>query len=300
MATRVTFRSRLERRALTFVLALLRRLPEGPAWSAGGALGEVWYLLDRRHRRLALRNIAAAPYPWSREPRRVARANFRHLGRVLTEFAHLPALSREELVARFSFEGLDHLERAEAGGRGVLLLTGHLGNWELMAAACVAGGRPLSVVAKAMENPLSDAVINGIRTAAGLTVIPHRGAALPVLRALRRGEAVGILLDQNALRREAVFVPFLGRPAATTYALAALVRRSGAPVLPVACWREGRNRHVIRIAPPLEIDLTDDPARDLLTNTARFTAALENMVSSRPDQWFWVHNRWKNQPLTEE
>lgn len=297
-ATAIPVRYRLEYVALRTFLSLMRLMPERPGRLLARMLGMLLYALGGRRRALALRNIAAASrHSWSRTPRTVARANFIHLAYNLFEFARMGNRTEGFFRSRVRFVGEEHVREAFSKGRGVLFLTAHMGNWEMMGAAYAALKGPIHVVARPMQNPLTDALINGIRRSSGMEVIPSRGAAWRVSRALRRGEAVGVLLDQNTLRREAVFVDFLGRPAATNYGLAALARKTGSPVLPVYSIRDGRGRHRVVFMPGIPTEKTDDAGRDILENTARYSAAIENMVSSCPAQWFWVHNRWKNQPL---
>ncbi len=287
---------RLEGWALAGLLRLLARMPEGAARALARGLALLWYAADGRHRSLAAGNIAAAGYPWSRRPRALARANFLHLAENLAEFARLPGWSPDDYRRRVEFTGLENLAPAMESGKGFFCLTAHLGNWEVMAAAYAARW-PLSVVARPMSNPAVDDLIRHRREASGLKVIPDRRAVWSIMRALERGEAVGVLLDQNALVREGVFVDFMGRKASTNFGLAMLAMRTGVPVIPCAAYRVAPGRHRVVFHPALPCSLSGDRDRDLRENTARYTAAIESMVSSRPEQWFWIHNRWKHEAL---
>ncbi len=263
----------------------------------GRLLGRVWYRLDGKHRRQAEENIARAFEVGRSDAAAIARKNFEHIGLNAVEFAAFDRI--EDLAANVRLEGLEHLNRAVAGGKGVFILSGHYGNWEL-GAVIISRVVPLTAVVRPMKNPLSDELINGRRRMGGLRVIGHRNSTRPILKKIGEGEAVGILLDQNTSHHEAVFVPFLGRPASVNSGLAILAAKTGAPVLPVTMVREEDLRHRVTIGPPIELVRKTDRREERGVNTARFTAVLEAHVRACPEQWFWVHNRWKNQPRPGE
>lgn len=259
----------------------------------GSALGGLWYRVDRRHRRIALENVARAFPEWSpRQVREIVRANFAHLGATGAEFLGFSRLSPGELLSRCRFEGMEHLEQARSAGKGVLLLTGHVGNWEVVGAAGAAIGLPCYAVGRTIRNPLVDQRVNWLRERFGGRVIRHRDAVRPILRALREGGVIGFLLDQRALRREAVPSEFFGRPVATNQGLALLALKTGVPVLPGFGERVG-DRHVLRIGPPLEAPAGGSREERVRRYTRLFDAAIEEAVRRRPDQWFWVHRRWR-------
>jgi KDO2-lipid IV(A) lauroyltransferase len=293
---------RLKHRVENAVVSrLLRSLASKPlhlALERGARLGRLWHALDRSHRRLAERNIGLGLGLDPTSSARVARACFENLGRTVAEFA-LADTRLEELLALVDLEGTEHLHAALAGGRGVFLLTGHCGNWELLSAR-VSREAPVTGLARSMANPLVDAAIEARRRAAGARTINTVDAARGILQLLRRGEGVGILLDQNALRNERVFVPFLGRPASTNFGLAMFALKTGAPVLPVFSARRPDGRHRAWIGPPIPLADTGDRAARIGVSTARFTAAIEAYVRTYPEQWFWVHNRWKRTPDPDE
>ncbi len=295
---RPRLKHRLEHAAASLLLRSLAARPLDEALERGARLGRLWHALDRGHRRLAARNIGLGLGCAMPEAARIARACFENIGRTLAEFA-LAGSRADELLARVDLEGGEHLRAALAGGRGAFILSGHCGNWELLGAR-LAREVPLTSLARAMANPLVDTAVEAQRRAAGVRTLDARDAVREVRRTLRRGEAVGMLLDQNALRRERVFVPFLGRPAATNFGLAMLALKSGAPVLPAFSARGADGRHRAWIGPPIPPAEEGDRQARIGVTTARYTAAIEAAVRRHPEQWFWVHNRWKRSPDPDE
>lgn len=225
----------------------------------------------------------------------LCRQSFQHLGMTLVEvltflFRSPPALPQ------VSVEGMDHLERAVGRGRGVLLLAAHLGNWELLAAAHGLSGYPLSVIARPLDSALLDRIVTRFRERSGTEVIAKRRALPEVLDALRRQRMVAILLDQNATRREGVFVPFFGRPASTSKSLALLALRTGVPVVPVFIHREPDGSHRVIVEPEIQPSRTGALEEDVAALTAAFTRCVERAVRRWPEQWFWMHDRWRTRP----
>jgi KDO2-lipid IV(A) lauroyltransferase len=268
------------------------------AW-LGRRLGDLGYGLLRRRRRLALANLAQAfPELTPSARRRLARASFQHLGTLVTEGCFVLHHPLERATAQLHLHGLEHLRAAvERHGRA-LLLTAHLGNWELLTLAPALTGYPLTVVARALDSARLDAWADRLRRTAGVEVVDKRAAVRPILAALRRGRLVGVLLDQNASRREGVFVPFFGRLASTSRAMAVLALRTGTPVVPAFTRRVAPGWHEITIHPPLAPPAADagDPVTAL---TAQCTAAIERAVRATPEQWLWAHDRWRTRPPGE-
>jgi KDO2-lipid IV(A) lauroyltransferase len=291
---RPRLKHRIEYAAVRRFLRSLESRPLDEALERGARLGRLWHALDRGHRRLATENIRLGLGLGQAAAERTARACFENIGRTLAEFA-IAGSRPGEVLARMELEGVEHLRAALEQGRGVLLVSGHCGNWELLGAR-VAREVPLTNLARAMANPLVDAAVAARRVAAGVRTVDARNAAREVLRTLRRGEAVGVLLDQSALRSERVFVPFLGRPAATNVGLAMLALKSGAPVLPAFSARGADGRHRAWIGAPIPPAAAGGREERMGVMTARYTAAIEGQVRRHPDQWFWVHNRWKRGP----
>ena len=269
------------------------------AWCAR-RLGDVAYAVLGRRRRLALANLAhALPTMPSSARRALARRSFQHIGMVVMEGLFVVQKPIEEITAGTTVEGLEHLQDAVDRHGRALMLTAHLGNWELLTLAPVLTGYPLTVVARTLDWAALNAWADRLRRKVGVEVVDKRDAVRPVLAALRRGGLVGILLDQNASRREGVFVPFFGRLASTSRALALLALRTRTPVIPAFIRRVGTGRHVIRIEPPLPMPEGTDEAAILML-TGRCTQVIENAVRATPDQWLWMHDRWRTRPAEEK
>jgi len=252
----------------------------------------------RRYREVARRNLRAA-FGWP-EPRveAVARQVFRNLGKSLVEFLRLPALSPAELLDLCQLEGLEYLRAGLAAGRGVLIITAHYGNWELIAARLVLEGERLSVVARDADDGATHRFITRLREGCGYRVIPRRAAPRAVLEALRRNEVVAILVDQNTTQG-GQFVPFFGRTAATATGPAVLALRTEAALLPGFCVRLPDDRHVGRLEPPVTPFRTGDREADVVELTAHLTRLIEAQVRADPAQWLWIHDRWRYRPAEE-
>jgi KDO2-lipid IV(A) lauroyltransferase len=293
------------RHPVSLILALIsgfvRLWPEALVRATATIGGALLFSVLRYRRRVILDNLARAlpelePHARVRLGARVAR----HLFHTLLDFLRLPRWAARGFPG-VRIEGLEHIDRAAAEGRGVLILSGHLGAFELGAAAYAAARpeRPLACVVKPFPPPV-DAWITRLRTSAGLGLVPAKGAGLPVLRKLKRGEQVVFVLDQNATRHSGVFVEFFGRPACTMSGLAVLAQRSGAPVVPVAVWREPDGTHALRFEPAIPFERTASLPEDVTRMTQIYTRWLEARIRERPEQWFWSHRRWKTQPESPE
>ena len=250
-------------------------------------------------RRLALANLALAfPELAAAERRRICRRSFQHLAVLFAELCATLAHPLERTLRTLSLDGLHHLRGVmETHGRA-LVLTAHLGNWELLAVAHRLAGYPLAVVVRPLDSPWLDALAERLRRKSGVGLIAKRGALRPVLRALAAGRMVGILLDQNASRSEGVFVPFFGRPASTSRSLALLALRTGAPVVPIFIRRDPAGGHRVTIRPPLAAPAAGAGEGAVAELTRRCTEAIEAAIREAPDQWLWVHNRWRTRPAT--
>ncbi len=264
----------------------------------GRRLGDLAYWVLPGRRAVARENLERAfGREWSgRELDRLCRESFRHLGMTLVEACTFFFRPPSVLLSRVNVQGVDHLKAAAAHGRGILLLSAHLGNWELLAAAHVHTGYPASVVVRPLDSAVLDRVVTRFRERGGVEVIPKRHALRGVRDALRRGRMVGILLDQNASRREGVFVPFFGEPASTSKSLALLALWSGAPVVPVFIQRETVGSHRVTIEPALPPPATGDREEDVAAFTAAFSRVVESRIRQSPEQWFWMHRRWRTRP----
>jgi KDO2-lipid IV(A) lauroyltransferase len=283
------------------LLSLTGALPRRVARSAGAALGAVaWWVLPKL-RRTGLRNLELAyPEMPGAERRRILRGVYRQLGWQLGEFCQMRRYTRENTRDLFRYEGLEHYLAARERGRGVLIVTGHLGAWELSSFWHSLMGHPMTMVIRRLDNARVDRMVNAIRCMHGNRVVHKDDFARGLLVAMRQGDTVGILMDTNMTPPQGVFVPFFGVEACTASGLARVALRTGAAVLPgFLVWEAGERKYVLHFGPEFILVETGDDERDVLENTARFTAALEGFVRRYPEQWLWVHRRWKTRPAGE-
>ena len=200
----------------------------------------------------------------------------------------------------FRYEGLEHVLAAEQRGRGVLIVTAHLGAWELSSFLHSLMGHPMGMVIRRLDNPLVDRYVNRIRCRHGNRVFHKDDFARALLTEMREGRTVGILMDTNMRPPQGVFVPFFGMEACTASGLARVAQRTGAAVLPgFLVWQAGEGRYVLRFGEEIAVRQTGDTERDALENTARFTAVIEDAIRESPEQWLWMHRRWKTRPTGE-
>jgi KDO2-lipid IV(A) lauroyltransferase len=254
----------------------------------------VW-LLSRalpRLRRVAGRNLSLAlPELSAQERAAIIGGIFRSLARLLVVLARFPSIRRDNLERWIRLEGCEHVENARRAGRGILFATAHLGNWELSAYAYGLVAGPMNVVVRPLDNPLLDRLVERRRALSGNRILSKRDPARPILKALAANQAVGILIDQNASLDSGVFVDFFGIPAAAPAGFVRLAARSGAAVIPgFALWRPEERRYVLRFYPPIPM------CGDTLRDTQAVQSMLETVIRGFPDQWLWMHRRWKTRP----
>ncbi len=277
----------------SFVLFTLRRGPRRVSRTLAAFYAS---LLDRalpRLRRTAMRNLDLAGYA-ERDRKRIAGGAFASIARLLEAFARFPDMNRQNISDWICYDGFEHFEAARARGKGVLFATAHLGNWELSAFAHALLAAPLGIVVRPLDNPRIDALVERRRTLSGNHVIQKADAARAILRALAAGEAVGVLIDQNSSASEGVFVDFFGVKACANAAFARIAARTGAAVVPgFALWDERSGRYTLRFYQ--EVEMTGDAAAD----TQRLHSVLESVIRQYPDQWLWIHRRWKTRPPGE-
>lgn len=279
--------------------ALIYFIPRPLCLALGGGFGRLAYRLDRSHRRIALANldIAFGRTKSPAEKDRIARASLASFGRVVFDVVKLSHYSRKAVFRLVDIEGRENLLQALAGGRGVLMFSAHFGNWEVL--PTVAGAKvPFHAIVRALDNPYIDRHLSRLRTRLGALIINKFGASRPILQALRRGEIVCILIDQNVLRSQALFVDFFGRPAGTTPGLAAFQAKTGAALLPVFCRPRGR-RYVLRVLPTPHIEASERRADDVLKITGFCTKIVEQEIRRYPEAWLWIHKRWNARPPDE-
>jgi KDO2-lipid IV(A) lauroyltransferase len=258
------------------------------------------YALDARHRHIAQVNLRIAFPEFSRRQRAsLARRSFQNTALNLLEVSRLPLLSPANIAQLVHYDpqsGLQNFERALGRGKGILYLTGHFSAWELLPAAHALFGHPLSFLTRPLDNPYLERYLMQVRESSGNRVISKRNSARAILHILKKGGAVGILMDQNTSLHEGTYAELFGVPAATTTGLALLALRTDAAVLPGYLQPKADGRYAIKFLPPLDLIRTGDMSRDLQLNTARFNQVLEQIIREQPETWLWGHKRWKNQP----
>ncbi len=277
------------------LLQTLRALPLPAAYRTAYAVTGV---LDRalpKLRRVAHTNLSFAFPDWSFEQRNlVIDGVFRTIGRLLVGLARFPSLNVGNIHDWISYEGLENYRAAKAEGRGILVATAHLGNWELSAFAHALMTEPMHVMVRPLDNPLVDNLVEHRRTLSGNQLIYKKEAARAVIKALRANEAVGILIDQNTTPAEGVFIDFFGKQACATSAFVKFAYHSGTPIIPgFALWDETRQRYRLHFLPKVEL------TGDVQTDTQRIHSVLESVIRRHPDQWMWIHRRWKTRPPGE-
>jgi Kdo2-lipid IVA lauroyltransferase/acyltransferase len=298
MGKRGKVQTALEYVAARALLTGLGLLPRPVAVATGRGVGRIAYGLSDRLRLTGFRNLELAfPEMDESERERILRGCFKNLGRLLGEFSQFQRATPESLYRIVECEGLENLQAAQALGRGVILFTGHLGAWELSSLALSAFGYPMSFLVRRIDNPLIERLIEKTRTRFGNRSIDKRAAMRPMLRTLRAGGTLGILVDLNTQPHEGIFVDFFGIPASTTSGVAALALRTGAAVLPVFVpWDEKRRRFVLHVDSPLVVASTGDEREDIKQLTSLFTSVVESYVRRFPEQWLWIHKRWNTRP----
>ena len=291
-------RHRLEYLAVRAIVACLWVLPVALVERAGTLLGLAVYAFDRAHRRIARSNVAAAfPVRSAAEQGVIVRGAFAHFGRLLFELLKFSTLAPGAMLAHMEFEGEERVRQAYAQGKGVLFVTGHFGSWELQAMVHALRLRPMAVVARALDNRALNDLLERIRTRTGNTVIYRQGTIRRVLRLLHAGEGVGILIDQHIQSRDAIYVDFFNRPAATTSVVAALALRTGAPVVPLFALPLGGGRYRMIYEHPVEPP-PEDAVDAVHEFTQRCTDVLEMYVRRHPELWLWMHRRWRDDDQT--
>ena len=294
-------RDALELGAFRIAAGFLALLPRRAAARLGGLAVRIYARLGSSRRRILLDNLRAAfPDADAAQIERLARESAAWLGTAFVEFLQVSRMSEAEIRERVRVVGEEHYAAARARGRGVFLLSAHFGGWELGAirAGLIAG--PIAPVVRPLDNPHLERELARRRTRFGNRLIAKRDAARDILRALREGETVAILVDQNVLLREAVFVPFFGRLAATTPSLALFQLKTDAAVVPAMVWPEGEGRYRLELGTPILADEFRSAGLDreesVRRATARYMEVTEATVRGKPEAWLWMHNRWRTRP----
>jgi KDO2-lipid IV(A) lauroyltransferase len=292
----------MEFAAVWLIVHGVRLLPRTLARTVGAAIGAIAFEGLGRLRRVGLRNLELAfPKKTAAEREAILRSEYRNLGFLLAEFCKMPGYTAESATQFIHYEGLDNYLKARDRGKGVLVLTGHLGAWELSSFYHSLMGMPMGMVIRRLDNPLVDAFVNRIRCLHGNRVIHKDDFARGLIASMRAGDTVGILMDTNMTPPQGVFVPFFGVQACTASGMARIAEKTGAAVVPgFLLWEKDEGKYVLHFGKELDVVHTGDAEQDALTNTATFTSAIEAYVRRYPDQWLWMHRRWKTRPAGEE
>jgi KDO2-lipid IV(A) lauroyltransferase len=295
-------RYRLEYALAWLLIRGISILPRPVARAAGIGLGQLVYLLHGKLRRVGMRNLQLAfPDKSAHERRKILRGEFTSLGRQLAEVCLFSSYTPENVTKIVIYDGFENFERAEARGKGVIYLTAHLGGWELSAFAHSIQGHPLHVVMRGMDNPFLDRFITHLRTMHGNRAVDKGNFVRGLLSAMKAGQTVGILMDTNMTPPQGVFVDFFGIPACTASGLARIALRTDAAVVPgFTIWDRELRKYRLRFDPALALIRTGHEEADIVANTALFTKVIEQYVRRYPDQWLWVHRRWKTRPAGEK
>ena len=294
-------RQRLEYALAWLIIKILGGLPRPLARAAAIALSWTIYLVHVRLRSVGMRNLALAfPEKTRRERARILRGVFTSLGRQLAEVCLFPRYTLENVGKVVVYDGFENFERALSRGKGVLFLTAHLGAWELSAFTHSLYGHPLHIVMRPLDNVYLDCLMRRYRTMHGNSTVDKDDFVRGLLSAMKAGETVGILMDTNMTPPQGVFVDFFGIPACTASGLARIALRSDAAVVPgFTVWDPALRKYRLRFDSALKLIRTGNDDADVLANTALFTRVIEDYVRKYPDQWLWVHRRWKTRPAGE-
>jgi Kdo2-lipid IVA lauroyltransferase/acyltransferase len=297
----VRLRYRLEYVLAWGLLKIVGALPRPLARAAGISIAWTVYLLHGKLRRVGMRNLELAFPDKSRgERKKILRGVFTSLGRQIAEVCLFPKYTRENVSKTVVYEGFENFERALARGKGVLFLTGHLGAWELSAFAHSLYGYPLNIVMRPLDNPYLDRLAREYRTMHGNKAV-DKDFARGLIAAMRKGQTVGVLMDTNMIASQGVFVDFFGIKACTASGVARVALKTDAAVVPgFTIWDPVLQKYRLRFDPPVELIRTGNTEADVVANTAQFTKVIEDYVRKYPDQWLWVHRRWKTRPEGEK
>ncbi len=273
-------------------------LPRPLARWLGSSIGLAVYCLGQRLRRTGLRNLALAlPNLPPSQHRNLLRVLYCRLGWQLAEFCRMRRYTPANTANWIRYEGLDRYLKAKARGKGVLILTGHLGAWELSSFYHSLMGHPMGMVIRRLDNRRLDAFVNQIRCLHGNQVLHKDDFARGLITAMRAGQSVGILMDTNMTPPQGVFVDFFGTPACTASGLARVALKTGAAIVPgFLLWEAGEHRYVLHFGQEIVPNPTGDPESDVLSLTQQCTSVIESWVRRYPDQWLWIHRRWKTRP----
>jgi Kdo2-lipid IVA lauroyltransferase/acyltransferase len=301
MAKHGNLQTSLEYAAARLILSLVGILPLRHSLKLGRSLGRIAYVVAGDLRRTGEINLKLAfPEKADAERRQILKGCFRNLGRELGVFSHFSKRSADSLLSLVEPAGLGHLTEAKKAGTGVILFTAHLGAWEMTSFALSLLGHPLSFLVRRIDNPKIEEMVDTYRTSLGNRTLDKLSAARSMVKILRSGEVLGLLLDLNTLDDEAIFVDFFGTPASTNFMTAKLALRTESTILPVfAPWDAEREKFLLHIQPPVNVERSGDEDENVRRLTAQLTRIIEEQIKNHPDQWLWIHKRWKTRPKGE-
>ncbi len=287
-------------RVIKILFKLIGLIPRKLAFRLGNLMGQILFLADRKHRKIALNNLTYA-FGHEKNPSEIqilARRVFKNLGQIIFEIGWSLRLEGKDFQKYFNIQGLSNYTNACEKGRGVLLLTAHMGNWELLSIIMAMAGYPVSVLYRPLDFSPLDCFFAMIRGRFGAELISSAQSMGKILRSLKYGKTVGMLMDQNVDWYEGVFVDFFGHRACTNKGMALLARRTEARVIPVFLVRE-KSGFTAEFGSEIPLIITEDIRKDLEANTRQYNRIIEDFVCRYPDQWFWVHQRWKTKPYCQ-
>ena len=290
-------RQRIEHGLAEALSGATRWMPRAGTLAFGRFLGRLAGDIDQRHVDIAVDNLRRAFPDWDDSRLlRTARGVYAHLGQVLLDVVWMQDRSREEVLEHVEAEGLEHIAAARAGGRGIVFATAHFGSWEMNGVAHAWLDRPMGAVARPLDNPLLNARLHRLREMSGSVVIEKRRGLQQMLARLRNGEDVAILIDQNVQEQDGIFIEFFGRPAAATKVAAALHVKTGCGLVAGCAEALPGGRYRLRYERPIENQPSGSRLADIARLTQRLNDIIEGWVRERPEQWLWIHKRWKTQP----
>lgn len=270
-------------------------MPRPIALAIGEVLGTLVFWIAAQYRELACEHLRCSlTLSDERCAKTIAKQCFQHLGKTVVEFMRFPRLGSKQIQRYVTFEGIEHVEQALAQGKGAIILTGHFGNWELLAASISATVAPLTPIVRQLRSPRLNALVSHYREKAGYATIDRDTGIRQALQCLRRNELLGIVADVDTTV-SGVFVDFFGRRAYTPYSPVAIALKTGAAILPTFIIRQPDGSHRAIIEPPLALKRTSTKEKDLVINTQKFTKIIESYIRQYPAQWIWMHRRWKTQ-----
>ncbi|MCE2395073.1 lysophospholipid acyltransferase family protein [Candidatus Poribacteria bacterium] len=273
----------------------IARLPRKLALFIGVYLATVVFLFSHREKAKACKHVAQSLGIGQPMVGRMVRRSFQNIGKNLMEFMQLPCMSPETLHQLVTLEGREHIDKALVQGRGAIILTAHFGNWELLGASILAHGYTIRGITRELRSKRLDAIVSSYREKVGWQGIDRDRSVREVLRCLNRNELIAILADVDT-RTRGIFVDFFGQPAYTPYSPVAFALKTGAAILPTFIVRQPDNSHRAIIEAPLTLQQSGEKETDLLVNTQQFTKVIESYIRRYPEQWIWMHERWKTQP----